>query len=291
MLSEPAGYGERACAGRPHALAANWPLASTQGRDASTEKLRGGFPPVAWVSTSVGEDGKPCSAVSSVPPYVGERKQLRSNERATGKLEPLYKIINPFPIQEREPVELRNRKLNRSPVFEHFSDAAAPGQARDADRVRVPVAWANMKGAFGKFNGLRPIALHVKGNRQFSKEHEAKWVIGIEAKRKQKRRHRFPRLPREDIAGAEASVRRRKAGIQGNRIVIVNPGLLRLAHHHLSKADKKMSPRVTLIDQRRLPRKRLGNAQACGIALAGPNIPEMPPREVYSGFAGAGVAA
>ena len=86
-------------------------------------------------------------------------------------------------------------------------------------------------------------------------------------------------------------MRRRKAGVQGNRIVIVNPGFLGLAHHHLRKPHKEMGPGIALIDQRRFARIRLGNEQARGIALACPNIPEMPPGEVYSRFAGAGVAA
>jgi len=78
---------------------------------------------------------------------------------------------------------------------------------------------------------------------------------------------------------------RRKAGIQSDRIAIVSPRLLGLAHHHLSNSDKEVGPRIMLIDQQRFAPKRLGNPQSRCIALLYPDIPEMPPGEVYAGFA------
>jgi len=114
-------------------------------------------------------------------PRWEQAKFFRSDKHATGKPEPVDKKIIPFPIQEREPLQLLKRELNRIPVFERLPGATAPSQARDADRIRIPVAWANLKGTLGKFRGLRPVTLHVKGDRQFAKEVKAEWVIGIEA--------------------------------------------------------------------------------------------------------------
>ena len=172
-------------------------------------------------------------------------------------------MIIPFPIQEGQPVDLLERELNRKliPDFERLSHLPAAGQARDEDCFRVPVAGANLQGAFGKFACLGPIVLHVKADRQFSEKMKPEWVIRIEPQRKKKRRYALLRLPREDVACAKTSMRRCEARVERDRIVKVDARFLGLAHDHQGKPDQELGPCVAPVDERRFASELLGDAQ------------------------------